>query len=111
MSILFPGSFGFGPFAQGSPFAQGGYPIYTSLGVTNTPGGFSGRSFGTPALPGGFGFPSFGDPRFYFIPAASSFFINDLLGFANGSAVNINVGPKPSHLGLGPLLLGMPFFG
>jgi len=47
---------------------------------------------------------------FYFMPAASSFFINRLLGFANGSAVNINVGPTPSHLGMGDLLLGLPFY-
>lgn len=36
--------------------------------------------------------------------------INRLLGFANGSAVNINIGPTPSHLGFGSLLLGQPFF-
>src|SRR5687767_14348343 len=94
-----------------NPYAQGGPAFYTSLGPTSTPGGFSGQSFGTPGLPFGFGFPSFGDPTFYFMPAASHFFMNRLLGFANGTAVNINFGPVPSHLGLGGLLLGLPFFG
>lgn len=94
-----------------SPFAQGGRPVfYTSLGPTTTPGGFSGQNFGTPGLPFGFGFPSYGDPMFYTMPAASSFFFNRLLGFANGSAVNINFGPVPSTLGFGGLLLGSPFF-
>lgn len=94
-----------------SPFAQSPFSVYTSLGPSSSPGGFSGHSFGTPGLPNGFGFPSFGDPMFYFMPAASSFFINRLLGFANNSAVNINVGPTPSTLGLGGLLLGQPFYG
>lgn len=86
------------------------FAFYTSLGPTPTPGGWSGRSFGAPGLPFGFGFPSFGDPLFYFMPAASSFFINRLLGFANGSSVNINIGPTPAHLGFGGLLLGTPFY-
>lgn len=89
-----------------------GSPAFsTSLGPSSTPGGFSGQNTGTPSLSTGFGFPSYGDPSFYFQPAASSFNINKLLGFANGSAVNINVGPTPPTLGLGGLLLGMPFNG
>jgi hypothetical protein len=93
-----------------SPNAVGGPAFYTALGPSRTPGGFSGRSFGTPGLVQGFGFPSFGDPLFYFQPAASSFFINRLLGYANGSAVNINVGPTPANLGFGGLLLGMGYY-
>ncbi len=85
--------------------------FYTSMGPTSSLGGYSNQSDGTPGLPFGFGFPSSGDPLFYQMPAASSFYINKLLGFANGSAVNINVGPIPSTLGMGGLLLGMPFYG
>lgn len=86
--------------------------LYTSLGPSQANGGFSGAQFGSSAgLPYGFGFPSFGDPQFFFIPAASSFMINNLLGFANGSATNINIGPVPHHLGMGSLLRGFSFFG
>lgn len=93
-----------------SPFANNPFSVYTSLGPSASPGGFSGFSFGAPGLPQGFGFPSFGDPLFYFTPAASSFTINRLLGFANNSAVNINVGPTPSTMGIGRMLLGGTFF-
>jgi hypothetical protein len=47
----------------------------------------------------------------YQMPAASSFFINDLLRATSGQSVNINIGPVPAHLGLPPFLLGQPFFG
>lgn len=84
--------------------------FFTSLGPTQANGGFSYFPFGSAGLPWGFGFPSFGDPRFYFMPAASSFLINQLLGFANGSAVNINIGPIPASLGFGGLLRGASLF-
>jgi hypothetical protein len=48
---------------------------------------------------------------FFFAPAASSFFMNRLLGSAAGMAVPINFGPVPSTMGLPPLVLGFPFFG
>ncbi len=83
--------------------------FYTSAGPSSNNGGLSGVAFGSPGI-NGFGFPSFGDPAFYFTPAASSFFLNDLLGFANGSAVNINFGQPPAQLGLGELLTGNRFF-
>lgn len=89
----------------------GGFPLLTGFGPTTTPGGFSNSSFGTPGITG-FGFPTpFVDPLLFFIPGASSFFLNRLLGSAAGIAVPINFGPVPSTMGLPPLVLGFPFFG
>ncbi len=84
----------------------------TGLGPTQTLGGYSNVGFGTPGLPFGYGFPSPGaDPLFIMgTPAALSGNINRLLGYANGSSVNVNFGPIPSTLGFGGLLLGTPFY-
>lgn len=84
----------------------------TGFGPTQSTGGFSNTAFGTAGIVGGFGFPIPGvDPLFSFTAAASSFTLQKLLGFANGSGTNINVGPIPSNMGMvGGILNGTPFF-
>lgn len=84
----------------------------TGFGPTQSTGGFSNTAFGTAGIVGGFGFPIPGvDPLFSFTAAASSFTLQKLLGFANRSGTNINVGPIPSNMGMvGGILNGTPFF-
>jgi hypothetical protein len=82
----------------------------TGYGATSSLSGYSDTSLGTPGLLS-YSFPSPGiDPDFMELPAASSFQLNNLLGWSAGLGVNINFGPTPSTLGLSPGELGEPYF-